>query len=101
MRDPAAAVAISIKAINAAGNQNYLTQAGETYRWKQESDIVAKGTSAGSNIGVIDPDRFAFEVASYAKAGIFANGTPKIEGTYDPSVAAPLYQNNALVWPGG
>jgi NitT/TauT family transport system substrate-binding protein len=101
VRDPAGAVAISIKAINAAGNQNFLTQAGETYRWQQESAIVARGTPAGSNVGVIDPDRFAFEVASYAKAGIFANGTPKIEGTYDPSVAAPVYQNNTLVWPGG
>jgi NitT/TauT family transport system substrate-binding protein len=101
VRDPAGAVAISIKAINAAGNQNFLTQAGEAYRWQQESAIVARGTPAGSNLGVIDPDRFAFEVTSYAKAGVFANGTPKIEGTYDPSVAAPVYQNNALVWPGG
>ena len=46
--DPAGAVAISLKEINAAGNQNYLTPEGETYRWQQESAIVAKGTPPGS-----------------------------------------------------
>jgi hypothetical protein len=34
-----------------------------------------------------------------AKAGVFTNGTPKTDGSYDPSVAAGAYQNGALVWP--
>ena len=40
-------MAISVNVINAAGNQMFLTEEGETYRWKQESAIVAKGTPAG------------------------------------------------------
>ena len=67
--DPAGAVAISLKEINAAGNQNYLTAEGETYRWQQESAIVAKGTPPGSLPGLIDPGVFAAEVDAYAKAG--------------------------------
>jgi ABC-type nitrate/sulfonate/bicarbonate transport system substrate-binding protein len=101
VRDPAGAVAISIKEINAAGNQNYLTQQGETYRWQQESSIVGRGSPAGGTVGLIDPDRFQNEIDSYATAGIFTAGTPKTAGTFDTSVTAGLYQDNALVWPAG
>ena len=66
--DPAAAVKISVEAINAAGNQNFLTEAGETYRWQQESAIVKKGTPSGP-VGLIDPAIFMNEVAAYDKAG--------------------------------
>jgi ABC-type nitrate/sulfonate/bicarbonate transport system substrate-binding protein len=99
VRDPAGAVAISIKAINAAGNQNFLTEQGEKYRWQQESAIVGRGSPADGTVGLIDPTRFTNEVDSYAKAGVFTNGTPKTDGTYDPSVAAGVYRNGALVWP--
>ncbi len=99
VRDPAGAVSISIKEINAAGNQNYLTQDGETYRWQQESAIVGRGSPADGTVGLIDPGRFQNEVDSYAEAGVFSAGTPKTDGTYDPSVATGLYQNNTLVWP--
>jgi NitT/TauT family transport system substrate-binding protein len=99
VRDPASAVAISIKDINAAGNQNFLTVAGETYRWQQESSIAAKGTPAGQPVGLIDPNVFKSEVAAYAKAGIFPDGTPPTDGTYDASVAAGVFSGNTLVWP--
>ena len=60
------AVAMSVDAINAAGNQNFLTEAGETYRWQQESATVDKGTPSGP-VGLIDPAMFMNEVAAYTR----------------------------------
>jgi ABC-type nitrate/sulfonate/bicarbonate transport system substrate-binding protein len=97
--DPPGAVAISIKEINAAGNQNYLSAQGETFRWQQESAIVAKGTPAGTAPGLIDPAVFAAEVAAYAKAGVFLKGTPPTDGTYNADVATGVVSGTTLVWP--
>jgi ABC-type nitrate/sulfonate/bicarbonate transport system substrate-binding protein len=97
--DPAGAVAISLKEINAAGNQNYLTQEGETYRWQQESAIVAKGTPPGSLPGLIDPGVFASEVDAYTKAGVFPSGAPSTDGTYDADVANGVVSGTTLIWP--
>ena len=84
---------------NAAGNQNYLSAQGETYRWQQESAVVAKGTPAGSLPGLIDAGIFAAEVSGYAKAGIFPNGAPSTDGTYDADVATGVVSGLNLIWP--
>jgi NitT/TauT family transport system substrate-binding protein len=97
--DPAAAVKVSVAAINVAGNQNFLTEAGETYRWAQESATVAKGTPSGP-IGLTDPALLTAEVDAYADAGVFAAGKPSTTGTYDESVAKGVYDaSGTLVWP--
>ena len=86
-------------AINAAGNQNFLTEAGETYRWKQESATVAKGTPSGP-IGLVDPAVFAAEVDAYTAAGVFPAGKPTTTGTYDESVAKNVFDaSGQLIWP--
>jgi len=98
--DPASAVAISIKEINAAGNQNYLTTEGETYRWQQESAVVKQGTPPGEAPGLIDGATLEYEVASYAKANIFPNGPPSTTGTYDQGLARALFASDGtLIWP--
>lgn len=100
--DPAAAVAISVKAINAAGNQNYLTEAGEKFRWEREDAIVKSSTPTGQPVGLVDGALFKAEVAAYAAAGVFKNGTPSADGSYDESVAKSLYDSSgALIWPAG
>jgi NitT/TauT family transport system substrate-binding protein len=97
--DPAAAVAMSLSAINAAGNQNFLTEAGETYRWQQESAAVAKGTPSGP-VGLIDPAVFTKEVDAYTAAGVFPSGKPSTTGTYDESVAKGVFDpSGKLIWP--
>jgi len=101
VRDPAGAVAISIKEIDAAGNQNFLTEAGEAFRWQQESAIVGRGTPADAPVGLIDPTRLQAEVDAYAKAGVFTGGAPSTTGTYDEKVAQGVFANGALVWPTG
>jgi ABC-type nitrate/sulfonate/bicarbonate transport system substrate-binding protein len=99
--DPAAAVKISVDAINAAGNQAFLTEEGETYRWKQESATVAKGTPSGP-VGLIDPAVFKNEIEAYTKAGVFGDAPPSMDGTYDESVAASLHDSSGqLIWPTG
>ena len=54
--DPAGAVKLSVARIDAAGNQNYLTEEGETFRWKQELQAVLDSTPEGQPVGLIDPD---------------------------------------------
>ena len=50
--DPAAAVALSVEQIDAAGNQNFLTEEGETYRWQQElADRARTARRTGSRSG--------------------------------------------------
>lgn len=87
--DPAAAVAMSIARIDAAGNAAFLTLEGETFRWTQELAEVLKGTPTGP-LGLIDPTVFEAEVTAYLAAGIFAEA-PSTEGTYDADLAAGLF----------
>ncbi len=98
--DPAAAVAISVAAIDAAGNQNFLTAEGETFRWDQESTIVQEGTPAGEPVGLVDGARLQAEIDAYTAAGVF-DTAPSIDGMYDEALAAELYDDSGtLIWPG-
>jgi ABC-type nitrate/sulfonate/bicarbonate transport system substrate-binding protein len=85
--DPAAAVAISVKQINAAGNQAFLTAEGETFRWTAELAEVVKGLG-GQPIGAVIPAVFDAETAAYTAAGILTVPDPK---SYDPAIVAKLY----------
>jgi hypothetical protein len=90
---------MSVAAIDAAGNQNFLTEAGETYRWQQESATVAKGTPSGP-IGLIDPAVFTAEVTAYTAAGVFGADKPAMTGTYDESVPKGVFDaSGKLIWP--
>lgn len=85
--DPTAAVKASLDRINAAGNQNFLTEAGETFRWKAELAEAQKG-AAGKPVGLIDAAVFDAEVKAYTDAGILKAADPK---AYDAKIAADLY----------
>jgi NitT/TauT family transport system substrate-binding protein len=98
--DPAGAVKIAIDKINAAGNQAFLTEAGETYRWQQESKAVKDGTPAGQGVGLVDPNLVKAEFDAYAAAKIFPNGEPDPTKVEDAAVAKPLYDaSTKLIWP--
>lgn len=97
--DPAAAVALSIERIDAAGNPNYLTQQGETFRWTEELTEIAAGTPSGP-VGLIDPARLQAEVDAYVAAGVLPSA-PDLTGTYDADLAAGLYgADGKVVFPG-
>ncbi len=93
--DPAAAVALSIERINAAGNQFFLTQDGETFRWERELTEIRAGTPTGP-IGLIDPVLLEAEVTAYVEAGVL-DSTPTLDGTYDADLAAGLYGTDGKV----
>jgi NitT/TauT family transport system substrate-binding protein len=98
--DPAGAVKIAIDKINAAGNQAFLTEAGETYRWQQESKAVKDGTPAGQGVGLVDPNLVKAEFDAYAAAKVFPNGEPDPTKVEAATVATPLYDaTTKLIWP--
>jgi ABC-type nitrate/sulfonate/bicarbonate transport system substrate-binding protein len=86
--DPAAAVALSVKQINSAGNQAFLTAEGETYRWTQELAEVKRGIGTVP-LGAIDPAVFEAETSTYEKAAaILTVADPK---AYDAAIVPKLY----------
>ncbi len=98
--DPAGAVAFSIAQINAAGNQNYLTQEGETFRWKAETAVVKASTPAGEPVGLIDPAIFDNEYKTYVKDGVFPKGAPTYTQSFDAKLAKSLYDSSGkVIWP--
>ena len=100
--DPPGAVAISVKQIDAAGNQAFLTAEGETFRFNAEVAVVKASTPAGTNIGVIDPKVFANEYAAYDAAGVWPDGAPTDYDAYDAGLAASLYgRDGKVLWPAG
>ena len=100
--DPEGAVKISVAAIDAAGNQNYLTEQGELYRWKAELKVVQESTPAGEPIGLIDPAVFDNEYAAYMEAGVWPDGAPADGKAYDEALARGLYDaDGKVIWPAG
>lgn len=97
--DPDAAVATAVKLIDAAGNPNFLSATGESFRWKVESKIVSD-SSTGSPVGVIDPAALQAQVDAYTEAKVFTTA-PVIAGTHS-SVASTVYDSSGkLIWPAG
>ena len=98
--DPAGAVAISVKLIDAAGNKNFLTKEGETYRLTQELATVKASTPAGEPVGVIDPSVFDNEFKTYIDAGVWPKGAPTDGKYYDAALAKSLYGSDGkVIWP--
>jgi ABC-type nitrate/sulfonate/bicarbonate transport system substrate-binding protein len=100
MADPAGAVQLSVEQINAAGNQNFLTAEGETYRWNQEMAVVKEGTPAGEPVGLIDPALFQKEYDTYEADGVWPKGAPAMYQAWDADLARALYDSNGkVIWP--
>ena len=99
--DPPTAIAMSVEMINAAGNQNFLTEQGETFRWNTESQIVLDGTPDGEPIGLIDPDLFKNEYDTYVADGAFPQGAPTFSESWDADLARSMYDSSGgkVIWP--
>jgi NitT/TauT family transport system substrate-binding protein len=98
--DPAGAVALSVAQIDAGGNQNFLTEEGETYRWTQEMQAVLDSTPAGEPVGLIDGDVFKAEYDAYVSAGVWPDGAPEYTESYSDSPAKAAYgADGKVIWP--
>ena len=99
--DPAAAVKLAFAKITEGGNKNYLSEAGESYRWGVEAKIVADNTPSGEGVGLVKAADLQKIVDAYTAAGVFTT-KPAIEGTYDESITKGIYDAQAkVIWPKG
>jgi ABC-type nitrate/sulfonate/bicarbonate transport system substrate-binding protein len=97
--NPDEAVTISFKLITAGGNKNFLSDAGERYRWKVESKIVADSTPKGQGVGVVDGADLLEQVDVYLAAGVFST-RPKTDGTFDEALGKGVFDaDGTLIWP--
>ena len=82
------------------GNKNFLSDEGETARWKVESALV-QSSSGSKPIGVVDPTALERELDVLTQAGVFAS-RPASAGTYDVEAMAGVYgPDGKVVWPKG
>ncbi len=100
--DPDAAAAIAFGLINGGGNPNFLSEAGEEFRWSTDAALITETTPDGSFPGVPDPAGLAAEIAAYDSVGVYgAGGAPPIDGRFDAELLAGLYDaDGSVIWPG-
>ncbi len=97
--DPEAAIDIAVARIQSAAGQTSLTEEGERYRWRVESQIVADSTPAGELPGLIDPPLLDTVIDAHTAAGLFTS-RPDLTGTYDADLARRvLAPDGSLAWP--
>ena len=102
MADPRAAAQTAIARVEAGGNPNYLSLAGETFRWTTDVKSIKAETPKGTGVGVPDPQLLQAEVDSYAEVGLFGDaGAPDISDRYDADLVGGVYDDTgSVIWPG-
>jgi len=96
--DPHAAAETCFKLITDGGNPNYLSDAGEQYRWGVEAKILTATTPTGEGIGLVHAADLQKEIDAYTAAGVFTT-PPSIAGTYDESLLAGVYgPDGKVIW---
>lgn len=96
--DPEAAVAHAFTLIDAVGNELFLAQETELFRWGVESDLIATLAPAGVGLGVPDTDLLGAEIDAMVDAGVFES-TPDWASMVDASIAEGVYDGTTLRWP--
>lgn len=93
--DPDAAVAESLRLITEGGNRNFLSEEGETERWRVDAELLASKRADGP-LGTFDPEAMAEEVRVLTEAGVFETA-PDLDGVYDETLVAGVYGPDGLV----
>jgi len=84
----------------AEGNPAALTADGENYRWRTESDLIAKSTPPGQPYGIPDVAGLQAEIDSDANLGRFGSTKPIIDTHVDVSTIASVYDaDGKVIWP--
>jgi NitT/TauT family transport system substrate-binding protein len=96
--DPEGAVASAFELIDAAGNDLFLAQETELFRWGVESGLITSLAPAGVGIGIPDTDLLGAEVDAMVDAGVF-DEAPDWASMVDASIAAGVYDGDTLLWP--
>jgi ABC-type nitrate/sulfonate/bicarbonate transport system substrate-binding protein len=93
--DPDAAVAESLRLITEGGNKNFLSEEGETERWRVDAALLDGKRDEGP-LGTFDPVVMAEEVRVLTEAGVFET-EPDLEGAYDETLVAGVYDDEGVV----
>lgn len=99
--DPTAAAELAVGFINSGGNPNFLSPEGEVFRWTTEADMISGDGPSDLPLGVPDRSLLHAEVEAFAAVGLFGGQVPGIDGRYDDSWTAEVYDvNGRVIWPG-
>ena len=90
VENPDIAIAAAFEKINAAGNEAFLAEESEKFRWETESAIVEAATPIGLEIGMIDILSLGDEIALMTELGVFAE-EPDWPTMIDPTVVEAIY----------
>ena len=98
--NPDDAVAICFKKITDGGNKNFLSDAGEKYRWRVEAKLVADHTPKGEGVGLLHAADLQQQVDAYTAAGVFTT-KPSIDTTFDADLVRGVYgPGGRVIFPG-
>jgi ABC-type nitrate/sulfonate/bicarbonate transport system substrate-binding protein len=100
--DPAAAATAAFQLVEDGGNPNFLSAEGETFRWTTDAETIVASNPDGNPIGAPVPELLAGQISAYDSVGYYGDaGVPDIEGRYDPTLVADLYDDSGtVIWPG-
>lgn len=90
VENPEAAVTAAFELIDAAGNQAFLVEEAEQFRWQTESALVEAATPVGLEIGMIDILRLGEEIALMTELGVFET-EPDWPSMVDPTIVESVY----------
>jgi ABC-type nitrate/sulfonate/bicarbonate transport system substrate-binding protein len=90
VENPDEAVNAAFELIDAAGNQFFLVQEAESFRWETESGIVIATTPVGLEIGMVDLIRLGEEIERMTELGIF-EAEPDWGSMVDSTIVESIY----------
>ncbi len=95
--NPEAAINLAFERIEAAGNQMFLAQEHELYRWRTDQKIIEEITPEGLVIGQLDVPRLGDEIQNLVELGVLED-KPDWLSMLDANVVPKLYDGNELIW---
>jgi hypothetical protein len=102
LADPVATANLAVEKVNANGNPNFLSPAGEVFRWETDAKLIIDTTPEGVAFGVPDAAMLQAELDAYAAVGLFGDSaTPDAASRLGNDIIASVYDaNGAVIWPG-
>jgi ABC-type nitrate/sulfonate/bicarbonate transport system substrate-binding protein len=102
LADPVATANLAVEKVNANGNPNFLSPAGEVFRWETDAKLIIDTTPEGVAFGVPDAALLQAELDAYAAVGLFGDSaTPDAASRLSNDIIASVYDaNDVVIWPG-
>ncbi|MEZ5233886.1 MAG: ABC transporter substrate-binding protein [Acidimicrobiales bacterium] len=93
--NPTEAVAASLERTD----QNlFLSEAGETFRWDTERELVTSSTPAGQAVGSIDAEALQAELDALVSLGVLEEGEVDAAASIDSTFMDEITEDGELIW---